>query len=222
MRRRGGAFTLIELMLAITLLAIVAVTGIVGLRGSLVKKQSKAAAEILAEGLRLANLRARAQGFPVGVGLPSSVGKTPISRGYYYVAGEAAPSHTSGYDFAAELPEAYLFAGTYPGPSWTPPLATLTRGSQFSFDQWTPPFPSDAYLVFLPSGEVVANHSAADGGYRIVVGSRISYEGPTAVADPLLPPEAHLTHISDPYTVTISTQGQVEVVPGLLDRKSVV
>lgn len=191
-------------------------TGVLMLRGSQVKKQSKAAAEILAEGFRLANLRARAQGFPVAVAIPTDIGKTPIARGYYFVEGEADPPLKRGYDFGAELPDAIVFSGQYPGPAWTPPLATVSRGAQFSFEDWYPPFPSDAYFVFLPTGEVVANHSAADGSYRVVVATRVSYTPPVPGPDPKLPPEAMLTGVSDPYTITITTQGQVEVQPGLV------
>lgn len=215
--RRGWGFSLIELVLAMAILSSLAVAGVVSLRGAQVQKQSKAAAEILAEGFRLANLRARAQGFPVAVGIPSDIGKTPVARGYYNVAGEFAAPHTHGYDFGAELLDAIVFSGKYAGPDWTPPLATLSRGSQFSFDDWQPPYPSDSYVVFLPTGEVVANHSAANGGYRVVVGSRCTYTDPVPASEPALPPEATLTAISDPYTITISTQGQVEVVPGLLE-----
>lgn len=217
MSGRDRGFSLIELILAMAILSSLVIAGVASLRGAQVKKQSKAAAEILAEGFRLANLRARSQGFPVGVGLPSDIGKTPVARGYYNVAGEFGAPHARGYDFGAEIPDAVVFSGTYPGPTWTPPLATLSRGSQFSFEDWQPPYPSDSYLVFLPSGEVVANHSAANGAYRVVVGTRCTYTDPVPVGEPTLPPEATLTGISDPYTITISTQGQVEVVPGLLE-----
>jgi prepilin-type N-terminal cleavage/methylation domain-containing protein len=217
MKGRSRGFSLIELILAMAILSSLVIAGVASLRGAQVKNQSKAAAEILAEGFRLANLRARSQGFPVGVGLPSDIGKTPVARGFYNVAGEFGAPHTPGYDFGAELPDAIVFSGTYAGPTWTPPLATLSRGSQFDFEDWQPPYPSDAYVVFLPTGEVVANHSAANGQYRVVVGTRCSYNEPVPVSQPTLPPEATLTGISDPYTITISTQGQVEVVPGLLE-----
>lgn len=216
MKRRPGAFSLIEVLVAIAIVSGLAITGILLMRGTQVKKQSKAAAEILAEGLRLANLKARSQGVPVAVGIPTDMGKTPVARGYYLVMGESAPAMKRGYDYGAELPDALLFAGKYAGPGWTPPLATVSRGSQFSFEDWFAPYPSDAYFVFLPSGEVVANHSAADGTYRIVVGTRMAFRAPVVSGDPLLPPESELTGVSDPYTIVITTQGQVEVVAGLV------
>ncbi|MBS2038302.1 hypothetical protein JST97_25185, partial [bacterium] len=63
-------------------------------------------------------------------------------------------------------------------------------------------------MVFWTTGEVVANQAAANGGYRLVVASRVTYQGP---------PPTNLTAVSNAYTVTVSTQGQVEVVAGLLD-----
>ena len=81
MKAIGRGFSLVELMLALAIVSSLVITGVLSLRGIHIKKQSKAAAEILAEGLRLANLKARAQGYPVGVGNPSARGSTPLARG---------------------------------------------------------------------------------------------------------------------------------------------
>jgi hypothetical protein len=217
MSTRRRAVSLIELVMAVSIVVALTLAGGVSMRGLQTKKQSKAAAEILAEGLRYAGMRARALGYPVAVVLPTDFGRTQFSQGYYHAEGEVAASPRKGYDFKAEMPEVAMFCGTYAGPTWTPPLATASRGSQFSFDEWLPPIPSDACIVFLPSGEVVANHSATAGSYRIVLGTRMSATAPVPGPDPHLPPESDLTGVCDPHTVVISTQGQVEVVPGLLD-----
>lgn len=212
--KRG--YSLLEVCLALSLVAMMVAISAMSLRGAQVKKQSLAAAETVAEVFRWANLRARAQGFPVAVGVPTDIGKTPVARGYYTIEGEHMPRFRRGYDFGAELPDAHLFTGTYAGPIWEDPPVQVVRGVGFDFNEWYPPFPSDALFVFLPSGEVLSNRSATGGEYRLLVGTRAEYGPPSRPTDGIRPTEYEITAISDPYTISISLQGLVTLHQGLL------
>jgi prepilin-type N-terminal cleavage/methylation domain-containing protein len=202
-QRRG--YSLFEILVAMALVALLAGIAMSNLRGGAVRAQSRGAAEVLAEALRSTRQRAQSSGVCSAIALPRQPGSSPLSQGFYRLEGETQPKIARVTNLAGDFSTAFFAAATYAGPSWTSNLPYELKQNGFSFAQWQPPYPSDSLVVFMPSGQAVANFPNKNGQYTILVGTAVDCSGsPT-----------QLNRIRDPYSVIINWSGEVQLEPGL-------
>lgn len=202
--RQRSAYSLFEILVAISLLAILLGLALANLRPATTSSQANSLANIVAQALRAAQQRAIAQGVPVGIAIPFDAA-TPISQSFYWLEGEHHPKITRVQQMGGDLPESCLAAISYPGPvpAFAAGLPDGLSGGGFHFENWEVPHPTHKTMVFLPNGEVLANFEHQAGRYVLVVGNGIECSGNT------------LTKVCNPYVVSVNMHGQVTVDPGL-------
>lgn len=214
MKERSRGFSLLELMLAIGLAALILVAAVVNLRRGVGGASSRALAESVAEELREAHKLAIASQVPVAVGFPSSNGADPHFQALYRIQEENKPVLTFVRNYATEFPGSYLFAGSWGASGETATQPTpVSNGDSLDLSGWANPVSSqDPLLIFTPSGTVRSNGLPVYGGdFHLAVGSGVQYSGGTA-GDWM---SFHLSRIADPQMVTITPTGQVSVTGGL-------
>lgn len=209
MRKRG--YSLLELIFAVSLLGIVTGVAILGWRKAANRAGSRALAEQVAEEVRACRSHATAKGFPMAISFPSDNGTHPFTRTLRQLGGSPLAallqSHTLGADF-----QGFLYTGRWSGGVFDDLSPADTAGAVDSFDvnSWLgPSFDVDPAIVFLPSGKAKAHPlkvACVSGRYRIIV----SQGGQVATA-----PQPTADSLSDPYTVSVSSLGEVTVEPGL-------
>jgi prepilin-type N-terminal cleavage/methylation domain-containing protein len=204
-RGRLRGYSLFEVLVAMTLLALLVGIAMSNLRSGTIRAQSRAAAEVLAEALRSARQRAQSSGVCSAIALPRQPGTSPLSQGFYRLEGETQPKIARVTNLAGDFNTAFLAAASYSGPSWSAALPYELGQNRFSFGQWQPPYPTDSLILFFPNGQAVANFSNQAGRYLIVVATALDCSGsPTQV-----------NHARDAYTVSVNYSGEVQVQPGL-------
>ncbi len=210
-RRRG--FTLLEILVAASIILLVGAFGLRSLSGGQRRVQSKGLAEEIAEELRAARAQAVAQQAPVGIVFPSNGGTTGLSRSFYQLEGPSQPLAAREVDYSSSYPNACIFVGIWGTGTLTTPDAG-TNSSDFQLTDWTLQQPTDYHLIFTPSGSVMTNGLAAfgDGYYDILVANGVSEGGgATSGSLTLRTPNA----ADQPYTVRVSPTGAVGVGPGV-------
>jgi prepilin-type N-terminal cleavage/methylation domain-containing protein len=228
---KSRAFSLLEILVALAIASLVLGLGVLQLRGTRDASSSRGLAMVLAEELRRARESAIASQTPVAVCLPTNALSTPLAQKIYIASGLSMARATRVVDFSGDFSQALIFQGIWPVNSSfsTYPRLNGQRYSGFDARRWlrNPNFPAhdmtrDFALVFTPDGGVVSNGlPCLQGAYQLVAGSG-------ATVAPAATPTAEtsgqpalacwsLTSVGNPYTVSISSNGQISVRGGLPD-----
>jgi prepilin-type N-terminal cleavage/methylation domain-containing protein len=225
-KQRLTAFTLLEIMVAVSIVGIVLATVGANFKSSAASPHGTALA--LAAALTEARQQAVAQQVPVALIIPSGGGTQGQADSYYIAAGDQ-PRITRVRRFASEQPNVRLMVGHWPldttklkdptlTTTLTPPAATKWEDS-FQVEDWGLPNPQDFAFIFTPRGRLVSNDLPHfDGAYHIVVsnGGRSTVAAPSGTGVLTSPPTLFQpTEVGSPYTVNITTSGAVSVTAGV-------
>jgi prepilin-type N-terminal cleavage/methylation domain-containing protein len=224
---RHSAFTLIEIMVAMALFAIVMTTVGPNMRRSSVS--TKGAALALAAALTEARQQAITQQVPVALVIPSDNGSQGQANSYYIAAGEQ-PRVTQVKRLGGEQSDLRLMVGHWPldtSKLADPTLITTiapppeaTWENDFDLNLWGLPDPNDYAFIFTPRGKLLTNDLPHfDGAYHLVVshGGRSTPASVPGTGVMTTQPTMHsLTQVGSPYTVTIDPAGSISVSPGLV------
>jgi len=206
MRRRTG-YSLLELTLALGIVAVISSVGILALRKSTGSAGSRGLAEGLAEELRSSRQLAMARGTPVAHCFASQNGTLSCTRTIYRALGMPKALAQAPRNFGSEFAGSFLFFGKWnvSGAGFAGEPATATAAGNFNLTGWLSALGGDPALVFFPSGVVRARGlSTLDGRYCI-----LAVQGVT-------PTSGTASSVLSPYTVAVSPLGDVEVRPGAL------
>lgn len=167
------------------------------------KASCKVTAEELVARLRQARQTAMTKSIPVAVAFPitSSLYHTDEA---FFLEGEVNPKVTSRWKIQQPYPEVAYFVGTWSGPTWDTAPVMETASKNFDPSAWfdSVPPPLAKMFIFTPSGNAVSQAQAADGRFRVVVGTGIQGG-------------ATLTAAGNPFTVWVSPSGEVGMEPGV-------
>ena len=202
-KRRQRAFTIVEILVAIFLVGLILY--IVMPRGNHTKNNvtAKTAAEIMVARLRQARETSMTKHVPVGIAIPATPAAS-YSNAAYQLEGEVQPQVTSAWKIEQDSLKVVYFVGQWLGPAWTP-LATATDFPIATWNQYPPgPPPSANIFVFTPDGRVVSQADGFNGNYVLLVAQGVVARGST------------LVEAATPWTITITPDGEIEVVAGLL------
>lgn len=219
MRSRG--FSLIELMVTITIAVLVFGLGIAGLGKARVAGNSRGLATAVAAELRYAREKAISSGSPVAVVFPNGVG-----RSLFWLEGATDPVVSRTSNFEGDYPQGAITVATYPGPiyeknSIMPGFKGRAWGERLN--TWLPDeYKSDFVFMFTPNGSVITNDlPSSNGSYRVIVGTGADISPTGAPAGSLDWVSGNedvyytLNASGEPYTVAISLSGSVEYDKGL-------
>ncbi|MGE0490981.1 MAG: prepilin-type N-terminal cleavage/methylation domain-containing protein [Vulcanimicrobiota bacterium] len=215
MRARRG-FSLLELALAMLLVALTASFGLMSLRSSRATAQTRGLAEEVAEELRAARQQAISRQTPVAVAFPSNAGAAAHSQSLYLLEGPEAPRVVRSVQFQNHYPDACVFVGVW-GAASRDQAGTGSNLGSFDPSLWSPPAPEDYAVIFTPSGEATSNGLPFFGDAFILLSSHGVEYSPTADPGGSLPTSLRYfapTALSQPYSIHISATGKVEVRPG--------
>ncbi|MBS2037871.1 PD40 domain-containing protein [bacterium] len=231
--RRG--LTLLELMLTLALSLIL--LGVAAMPRGGQGSTSQGLAQLLAEELRGARIRAITSGKSVALVLPTRSGQLSHSQSYYILEGFSAPTVSRVVNLAGEFPRASLFMGVWPLNSLSlrnPGLLnTAIPGSSgllsdsFDASRWLPAGFSDFALIFTPSGGVTSNGlTSFDGDYHILVGQGVTYDAasspPPGAPLPQYPIAYRVPRAAGlPWTVNVSRTGSVTINEGVTGSSGV-
>jgi hypothetical protein len=191
-------------MMAVVLASIMLALGFTGMSKARTSGNSRGLATAVAAEFRLAREKAIAKGSPVAVVVAEGV-----SRSLFFLEGDTMPLVTRTVNYSGDYPEGAIAVATYSGPSFNDPMdipgsKALEWESRLS--AWLPSDYEDASVfMFIPNGTVVTNNvPAADGTYRVIVGTGMELSGNSLEA------------VGEPQTVAISQTGAVETFGHLL------
>lgn len=198
MNRRG--FTIVEMMVSLTLMALLLGVVAVNFHAPRGRADSKGAAVVLASALRQARQQAVSQGRTVAVAFASDNGTRAHSSGFYQLVGETRPQVATRTSFTTEYGGVGIFCGKYDGPTWTTSYPSSLSLENFDLGSWLAPYPQDHIVAFLSSGLAVSDLPLGDGAYRLVVAKSFSYAGGAP---------STLSAAQEPRTVSIRPTGEV-------------
>lgn len=203
MRRRKSAFSLLEIMVAIGIFAILVGLSFTNLGSARQRAKAKGMADILAEEMRSARRRAMAKGYPVAVVFPTNAGSTPCTRSFYILEGREKGEYYRGKSLGNELADAFIFVGSYNSGETTGDPLTSDISDNFNPTQWLPAGFDDNALIFTPTGRVRSSDLPVfNESFHILTALDVEYSGITA------------TSASDPFSVTVSPLGEISVKKG--------
>ncbi len=196
--RRG--FSLAEILIAVSLLALMMGIAVINLRAPRSRASSRGAAAVLASALRQSRQQAISEGRAVALGLASDNGSKAHSSGYYQLIGEIHPQIFSRTSFEHDFDGSAIYSGQYPGPNWGTAYPADLDLNSFTLGAWQAPFPQDHLVVFLPNGLAVSDLPLGDGAYRLVVARGFQY----TPGNP-----AQLSSAQEPHVISIRPTGEV-------------
>jgi prepilin-type N-terminal cleavage/methylation domain-containing protein len=208
-KRISRGFSLIELILATTIMVVVSGFGLYSLSQGRERTQSRGMAEEIAEELKAARQEAISKQTPIGIAFPSANRSTGRSQSFYQLEGVSKPRVVRAHDYSETYPESCFFWGAWGGAV---PESTALSDSEVEFDlaTWTPiPNPENYLLVFTPQGTVKSDGLPLFNGeeYRLLVCNGVQ-ESPGA-------PFSSALGVSKPYTVRIGKTGAISAAPGV-------
>ncbi len=217
----SSGFTLVEILLAMVIMGFMLTATVTSMGTSSRSQGASAIADALAAEIRAARSQAMATGWPTAIGIPSSGGKIYAAQGFYELEGPVLPRVTRTRSFESEAKGVYLSVATWAkssGGDWL--RKSPETGSGFVPDAWSPPFPEDFLLLFLPSGQVLSNGWSYDeNGYSIVVSNGVTATVGTGSSETSsftdTPPDFQISGAANPYTVTVGLDGTVSTHKGL-------
>ena len=216
--RRG--VSLIEIMVVLTIFAILMVTLVLGLRNPQGSSSSSSMAQIVVQELQSARFRALSNQHPVAVVFPSAGGTRPHSQSLYIMEGWPTAHTAQVRNYKGEIPSGYIFVGAW--SSADPITLAPAHTPALNISSWLSPGNKDFVVAFAPDGSVVTNDLPwFNGELRIAVCSGLG--NPTAASSPSGTPVAGastvnyygVSQIFQPQTVCVSPQGSVSICPGL-------
>lgn len=220
--RRTRAFSVVELLLATALMALMAGFTVLNLRGATGGADSRSLAMLVAETIRNARESALASQQPVAVLFPTDLGTTSFSQSLYLASGLSKAHVSRVYPFAREHAGAEVFVGTWTSGFSLFPALSAQANSQFNPDLWlTPSMKKDYALIFTPDGGASSNGIPFyQGAYQLVAcagGSASIATAPTGT--PPFPMTAlsyfQVQSLGKPWCIAISPSGQVRLTQGL-------
>jgi Tfp pilus assembly protein PilV len=230
--RRKAGFTFGELLISMLIMLIVLALGVASLRHSRQNVESRALAQVIAEQLRLAREKAIATRSPVAVGFPSNGGSVPHTQTLYYAEGLSQPTINRTQVYASEYPNTCIMVAYWNlntsalnDPTKTNTITSpqpLTSYDGFNLAAWSNGLPAgDPLLIFTPSGSVLSNGIPRfDDDYHVLITQGVSYSPAAAppgnASSTPLPNYFIPTTVSEPYTITISSMGGIDVSAGVL------
>lgn len=220
-RRTKRAFSLMELMVSLTIAAMVLGLGFTGLSKAKTAGNSRGLATAVAAEMRYAREKAIASGSPVAVVFPPGVG-----RSLFWLEGTTDPVVTRTSNFEGDYPTGGITVATYPGPNFQknasmPGFKAKTWGERL--DSWLPDRYKDHFVIFFaPNGSVLTNDlPSAEGTYRVIVGTggEVTPTGAPSGGNDWVPGNDTVYYAlrasGEPYTVAVSLSGSVEYDKGL-------
>jgi prepilin-type N-terminal cleavage/methylation domain-containing protein len=221
MKKRRRAFSLLEILLVVTLMGIVAGMGLVNSRRAVTAGQASGLAELVAEQLRGARNRAVSQNLPVAVAFPSGNGSFAHSQSLYLLEGAENPRQTRTTDYAREYPDSQIFVGTWGATAVSrDDMQAGTQGQELSLANWGAPNQKDYTLMFTPAGTVKSNGLPHfNGQYHVVVCSGLTTTAGAAPTGTLPTSLSYfkLDSVVQPTTISIGLSGSVTVQSGFPD-----
>ena len=220
MYKRG--FSLMEILVVIGLMGLMGALAVINGRGALSNATSRAIADRLAAEIGQARAEAIRDNVPVAVVFPSSEN---YCQGIYILRGHERGVLRREVDWSSEARGVGLFTGYWPlDPAITEGNAsnlpaTAGRGDAFDPFSWAMPVPTDAALIFTPSGACTSNGMVHfDGAFHIVAMSGVSSSNGSAPSGGPTTPLTYRTldGVSDPVTISVSYRGDVKVSKGLV------
>ncbi len=221
MRRK--AFSLLELMLVMALLAVTTMSLLISTRQSVGRATARGLAAVLSEQFRLARQQAVTRQYPVALCFPSNTGTQGHTAAYYVLQGETLPKITDSRDYQGEYPRAAAFIGVWPVSSGTLGRRLPVPGSTpaVDLDAWLPAGSKKDYcFVYQPDGSLVTNDLPSyDGAYHVLVAAGLTSAGagapPGAATVSPGPSYFSVSEVGEAYTLTISPGGGVTLVKGV-------
>lgn len=203
-RNRARGFSLMELMVALSLGALLMTMGFTGLNKAKTSGGSRGLATAVAGEFRLAREKAIAKGSPVAV-----VVREGVSQSLFFLEGETLPVVTRTVNYEGDYPYGAICSPTYAGPSFgaeAPVPGSKSDAWKARLASWLPSeYTNDSVFMFTPNGSVVTNGvPSAQGLHYVVVAMGATVSGRA------------LTSAAEPQTVTISQSGAVEQFGRLL------
>lgn len=220
MKRSSNGFSLIEIMGVVVLLALLVSSFVYTQRKTVPKAPARAVAESLGQLLRSAQSTAKAEGTCVAVVFPTDGGQTQIYQSYYLLKGMKEPEMVIARNTGSESDGVYWT--TAHDPTATGLTLDQPDNSQgLSFERWSPPYPEDNHIIFLPTGEVTSNGLPLyNGQFRLVVAEGfVTTSGSPPGTAPVSWSASLAALESKPVcsTVSISTSGEISVHDQLPD-----
>ncbi len=203
-RNRARGFSLMELMVALSLGALVLTMGFSGLNKARTSGGSRGLANAVTGEFLLAREKAIAKGSPVAVVIPGDISQT-----LFFLEGETSPSVTRTVDYSGDYPYGAIAVAQYPGPTFgNSPEEPGSKAIAWKnrLDEWLPDeYAEHKTFMFIPNGSVVTkNVLATDGAYHVVVGMGAEVDGGV------------LRAVGEPETIVLASSGAVEQFGRLL------
>jgi len=216
---RNKAFSLIELMLAMAISALLVAMAMVNMWPARTAANSHSLADSLAEELRLARRSAVASGVPVSVSFATN-GLGPQSQAIYTLSGAHIPQLNRVRNFSQEFSGTYLCLGSwgFSGGSWTHTQPKpMSNSDTFDPTAWNNPVNNlDPTLIFTPAGSVTSNGMArCNGNFYLVASQGVQFQTTSISGSGPSLSYFSLQRLAKPYTISITPAGHITVEPGL-------
>lgn len=203
-RFRRRAFTLFELLAAVSLLLVVLGISLTALRRPTRAPKADSAGRILQSAMLSAQAQAQAKNMPVAIALATD--SQQAAHGFYRLEGHDKPRIVSVTDLRKECPGIYL-ANVIFGSNTSQDETAV--GESFLTNDWMLPRSTDPTIIFLPSGKVASNMLAhEDGKFHFVLGEGLNLSSGLGLT-------ARLDGANEPQTLSVSTTGQISLQKGV-------
>lgn len=212
LRFRG--FSLIEMIFACTMIAILGGISLIAMRPGKEKLPVRGLANAVADELQAARRLAIATGKPVAIGMPTDKGTNPRASSLYRLEGWNKPIITWVQGYKGDYPNVVFLPARWAGPTFTEGVTapTWSKYAEFKLSQWLPAdIQNDADYIFCytPDGQLVTNNlSALNGQVTVVVAKdpALSGTGPNKI---------EVTGADEAITLLLSSNGGIELATGL-------
>ncbi len=229
-----GAFSILELVVAAGLTALMGGLVITNLRQPAVNGKVNGLAETLASELRQARLLAINAQVPVAICFPGSAGGTavPYATGLYQLEGWSAPVRTRASSFTGDFPGTVIVNGSWAvdaskfhyagaGSNVANPPMPGQKWKTLNLDEWLPAASKQDYcFVFGPDGTCRTNDLAAyDNAFHLLVSGGVKQFGggaaPTGAVLATKPAYFTPQQLGKTSTVSVEVGGAIEVSNGV-------